>query len=167
MKRKNLRSKEWFENPKDPGLTALYLERYLNYGLKKNILEGINCVFKKYDKIIILEDDLEISKQFLEIINKLLFKYEKSENIYSIAGYSFPKDLVQKANINKKFFLAKRPSSWGWATWRNRWKKYNENLKDIKGKILNSKKTIYLPIEMKNYLRNKNLLNNLMASRLH
>ena len=39
MKRKNLRSKEWFDNPKDPGLTALYLERYLNYGLKKEDLQ--------------------------------------------------------------------------------------------------------------------------------
>ena len=34
MKKIKLRSKEWFDNPKDPGLTALYLERYLNYGLK-------------------------------------------------------------------------------------------------------------------------------------
>ena len=29
---KDLRSRFWFNNPKDPELTALYLERYLNYG---------------------------------------------------------------------------------------------------------------------------------------
>ena len=40
MKKKNLRSKEWFDNPEDPGLTALYLERYLNYGLKKKDLQS-------------------------------------------------------------------------------------------------------------------------------
>jgi len=40
MKKKDLRSKEWFNNPKDPGLTALYLERYLNYGLKKEDLQS-------------------------------------------------------------------------------------------------------------------------------
>jgi dihydroxy-acid dehydratase len=28
-----LRSKLWFDNPDNPGMTALYLERYLNYGL--------------------------------------------------------------------------------------------------------------------------------------
>ncbi|MDP4023051.1 IlvD/Edd family dehydratase [Methylobacterium sp. NEAU 140] len=28
-----LRSKAWFDNPHNPGMTALYLERYLNYGL--------------------------------------------------------------------------------------------------------------------------------------
>ena len=40
MKKKDLRSKEWFDNPNDPGLTALYLERYLNYGLKKKDLQS-------------------------------------------------------------------------------------------------------------------------------
>src|SRR4051812_34610196 len=30
---KNLRSQLWFDNPENPGMTALYLERYLNYGL--------------------------------------------------------------------------------------------------------------------------------------
>jgi dihydroxy-acid dehydratase len=30
---KKLRSQEWFDNPDNPGMTALYLERYLNYGL--------------------------------------------------------------------------------------------------------------------------------------
>ena len=38
MKKFKLRSKEWFDNPDDPGLTALYLERYLNYGLKREDL---------------------------------------------------------------------------------------------------------------------------------
>ena len=40
MKKIKLRSKEWFDNPKDPGLTALYLERYLNYGLKRKDLQS-------------------------------------------------------------------------------------------------------------------------------
>jgi dihydroxy-acid dehydratase len=30
---RSLRSQLWFDNPENPGMTALYLERYLNYGL--------------------------------------------------------------------------------------------------------------------------------------
>ncbi len=30
---KDLRSQLWFDNPDNPGMTAIYLERYLNYGL--------------------------------------------------------------------------------------------------------------------------------------
>ena len=40
MKKIKLRSKEWFDNPEDPGLTAIYLERYLNYGLKREDLQS-------------------------------------------------------------------------------------------------------------------------------
>src|SRR5256885_15921484 len=32
-KGKNLRSQLWFDNPENPGMTALYLERYMNFGL--------------------------------------------------------------------------------------------------------------------------------------
>ncbi len=34
-KRPRLRSQLWFDNPDNPGMTALYLERYLNYGLSR------------------------------------------------------------------------------------------------------------------------------------
>jgi dihydroxy-acid dehydratase len=37
-KRRRLRSQLWFDNPDNPGMTALYLERYLNFGLTKQEL---------------------------------------------------------------------------------------------------------------------------------
>ncbi|MBZ9855241.1 dihydroxy-acid dehydratase family protein [Mesorhizobium sp. CA13] len=37
---KRLRSREWFDNPDNPGMTALYLERYLNYGLTREELQS-------------------------------------------------------------------------------------------------------------------------------
>jgi len=40
MTKKNLRSRQWFDNPKDPEQTALYLERYLNYGLTRKELQS-------------------------------------------------------------------------------------------------------------------------------
>ncbi len=40
MKPENLRSKQWFDNPDNPGMTALYLERYLNYGLTSHELRS-------------------------------------------------------------------------------------------------------------------------------
>lgn len=35
-----LRSQEWFDNPDDPDMTALYLERYLNYGVTREELQS-------------------------------------------------------------------------------------------------------------------------------
>jgi len=37
---KHLRSRQWFDNPDDIGMTALYLERYLNYGLTREELQS-------------------------------------------------------------------------------------------------------------------------------
>ncbi|RFC67151.1 MULTISPECIES: IlvD/Edd family dehydratase [Mesorhizobium] len=38
--KKRLRSQEWFNNPDNPGMTALYLERYLNFGLTREELQS-------------------------------------------------------------------------------------------------------------------------------
>ena len=40
MKNKMLRSRRWFDNPDDREMTALYLERYLNYGLTREELQS-------------------------------------------------------------------------------------------------------------------------------
>jgi len=38
--KRKLRSKAWFDNPANPGMTAIYLERYLNYGLTRQELQS-------------------------------------------------------------------------------------------------------------------------------
>ena len=35
-----LRSQRWFDDPEDPGMTALYIERMLNYGLTRGELQS-------------------------------------------------------------------------------------------------------------------------------
>ena len=35
-----LRSRRWFDDPSDPGMTALYLERYMNYGITREELQS-------------------------------------------------------------------------------------------------------------------------------
>lgn len=38
--RGKLRSRAWFDNPENPDMTALYLERYLNYGLSQDEMQS-------------------------------------------------------------------------------------------------------------------------------
>ena len=37
---RRLRSQAWFDNPDNPGMTALYIERYLNYGITRAELQS-------------------------------------------------------------------------------------------------------------------------------
>jgi dihydroxy-acid dehydratase len=40
LKKKKFRSQEWFDDPADPAMTALYIERYLNFGLTRAELQA-------------------------------------------------------------------------------------------------------------------------------
>jgi len=40
---RRLRSRRWFDEPSDPAMTALYLERYMNYGITLEELRGGSC----------------------------------------------------------------------------------------------------------------------------
>ena len=42
--KKSFRSQKWFNNPKNPDMTALYMERYLNYGLTRKELQSGNPI---------------------------------------------------------------------------------------------------------------------------
>jgi dihydroxy-acid dehydratase len=37
---RHLRSQEWFDNPTNPGMTAIYIERYMNWGLTRKELQS-------------------------------------------------------------------------------------------------------------------------------
>ena len=94
--------------------------RKSNYGLYKNIVEGVNEVFKKNNKIIVVEDDCKTSKYFLNFMNDCLNLYENDDNVCSVNGWFFPK----KNNLQDTFFLMNH-TSWGWGTWKRAWDKFN------------------------------------------
>ena len=96
--------------------------RKKNFGLSKNIISGINEVIKKYNKIIILEDDLLVAKDFLYYMNKSLEEYKNNKSVISISAFNHS-SYRTFINSNYKYdnFFNMRASSWGWATWKNRW----------------------------------------------
>ena len=102
---------------------TIIIERKRNYGLKKNILSGINYVLKENERVIVLEDDLYLSKYFLNYMNTYLDYFKNSKELASIHGYCYP---IDKKNLNN-FFLLKGADCWGWATWRRAWKFYNDD----------------------------------------
>lgn len=79
-------------------------------------------VWKKYDRWIYTDDDIEFSPNFLEFINKCLDFYEDDEDVVAVSGYSYPIQwkvsegaTCLKQNINC--------SMWGTGFWK---KKYDE-----------------------------------------
>lgn len=91
-----------------------------NKGLAKSIIKGVTEVLDRYGKVIVLEDDLIVSEDFLEYMNSSLETYENREDIWSISGYG--PDINIPENYKENIYLTLRGCSWGWATWDNRWK---------------------------------------------
>jgi len=46
------------------------VKREFNYGLGKNIIDGVTEIVATYGKVIVLEDDLVVSPYFLEYMNE-------------------------------------------------------------------------------------------------
>lgn len=90
-----------------------------NMGLAKSIINGVTLLLNDYDYVIVLEDDLICSDNFLEYMNQALHFYEKNPKVFSIAGYTPPIDVPKDYGYDTYFTL--RASSWGWATWKDRW----------------------------------------------
>ena len=101
-------------------------EAIQNKGLAKSIISGVTEILGQYDKVIVLEDDLVTSKNFLVYMNDGLNYYWSNPKIFSVAGFSTPIKGLKKNSV----FFTKRSDSCGWGTWKNRWENIDWEVKD-------------------------------------
>ncbi|KUP22642.1 glycosyltransferase [Paenibacillus sp. DMB5] len=100
----------------------------INKGLANSIISGVSELIERYGKVIVLEDDLVTSPDFLNYMNDALNFYEKDKKIWSISGYTFKMSIP--ADYKSSVYLSYRGSSWGWGTWSDRWNKIDWNVND-------------------------------------
>lgn len=99
-----------------------------NKGLANSIIEGVTEVIDKYEKVIVLEDDLITSPNFLDFMNQALEFYNKSPQIISISGYTM--NLPSLNNYDNDYYVGFRACSWGWGTWKNKWQNIDWDVSD-------------------------------------
>lgn len=106
-------------------------ERAENLGLAKNIISCVTEVINKYGRVILVEDDLVSSPYFLKYMNDGLDKYKDNPVVGSISGFTFSKNAMQlPKSYDHDIFFFVRPSSWGWATWKDKWNQVDWDIKD-------------------------------------
>lgn len=69
------------------------IEREDNFGLARNIIDGVTNIVNLYGKIIVLEDDIVTSKWFLKYMNDALVIYENSSEVMAISSFCWAKNL--------------------------------------------------------------------------
>ena len=100
-----------------------------NKGLGNSVIKGVTEVINRYGKAIVLEDDLILAPNFLFFMNQGLDKYKEETSVFSICGYS------NKVKVPKDYsydtYFCTRSSSWGWATWADRWNSVDWELENF------------------------------------
>ena len=98
----------------------------INKNLGPSIIAGVTDVISRYGRAIVVEDDLVLTANFLSFMNAGLERYENEKEVFSVCGYTnkvrIPKDYTEDA------YFCVRSSSWGWATWRDRWEQVDWKL---------------------------------------
>ena len=97
-----------------------------NRGLGASIIRGVTEVIHKHGQAIVLEDDLVLSPNFLCFMNQGLERYAKETRVFSICGYS--NQVKVPSGYTADTYFCTRSSSWGWATWADRWDSVNWEL---------------------------------------
>lgn len=90
-----------------------------NKGLAQSIITGVTRVLEEHDTVIVMEDDLISSPNFLDFMNQSLSYYSQDDQIQSISGFSLK--IKENKTEQQDVYLHPRAHSWGWATWKGYW----------------------------------------------
>jgi len=92
------------------------VENPVNKGLGASIIDGTSRVVSGHGRVIVLEDDIIVSRYFLEYLNAALDLYENDQRVISVSAYMFP---VSRP-LPECFFL-RWADNLGWGTWKRGW----------------------------------------------
>jgi len=97
-----------------------------NFGCKYGPVRAMNWFFENEEMGIILEDDILVSKSFFYYCQELLNRYKNNQKIGTVSGNNFS----EVSDADYSYMFSKYSQTWGWATWRRVWKKYDIKIKD-------------------------------------
>lgn len=95
---------------------SVFVESDVNVGLANSIIAGVTRLTKEHGRVIVLEDDLVLSRYALRYMNDALRRYADVERVMHISAYMFP----VRARLSEAFFY-REATCWGWATWQRAW----------------------------------------------
>jgi GR25 family glycosyltransferase involved in LPS biosynthesis len=100
-----------------------------NLGCKIGEQRAMNWFFDNNEAGIILEDDVIIENEFLNFCDENLVKYRNDDKIWSICGFiPFEIRSLNLDNSKKEFYTCDTPQTWGWASWKRVWQKYQSEI---------------------------------------
>lgn len=94
-----------------------------NLGCANAVPSGINWFFRREKQGIILEDDIEVSREFFKYADWCLERFASDERILHVSGFQLLKE--QELRGVSEILINSHASVWGWATWRRAWRLFD------------------------------------------
>src|SRR4051794_11765649 len=100
-----------------------------NLGLRRNVAEGLDWVFRNAERAIILEDDCLPDPTFFPYCEELLERYAQDPHVATISGANLDPVHV-RPNEDDSYHFSRFCHIWGWATWRRAWQLCDHEMRD-------------------------------------
>ncbi|WP_036697524.1 hypothetical protein [Paenibacillus sp. FSL R7-269] len=100
----------------------------VNLGCGIRPYSGISWVFEHVDNAIFLEDDCVPANSFFGFCDEMLSKYKDDYRVGMISGLNYFKEFDFGGS---SYGFVKSGAIWGWATWKDRWNRYDYGLKQL------------------------------------
>ena len=97
-----------------------------NLGAPENSKFLREKAFEKYDRVFMMEDDIEVSPNFIEYMNQCLEYGEKDEKCHCVCGWS--RNLGLKEETDYTIYKGVNFCAWGVGVWREKYKKMEKTI---------------------------------------
>lgn len=98
------------------------LIRTENLGCQEAVSSAIDWFFTQVEEGIILEDDTLPTESFFHFAEALLLRYRDDARVMHISGNNHQHGRIRG---DGSYYASRFAHSWGWATWRRAWQRYN------------------------------------------
>ncbi len=118
--------------------------REKNFGTPKNVINGLDRVFKSSDTCMVLEDDCIVRPEAYAYVDKALKIFENDRRVFSIntmAPLGLILNKIASLFVHNDIVACRRVFAfWGWATWASRWGEFRSDLEPFKNPYGNAQK---------------------------
>ncbi|MDR2820251.1 MAG: glycosyltransferase [Desulfovibrio sp.] len=105
--------------------------REQNMGCANAVISGLEYMFTRHERLVVVEDDILCSPHTLRFLNTGLEKYAGEPVVFNIAAWSPPPRLMPvPEDYPYDVYFVPRFNCWGWASWRDRWAKVDWSVFD-------------------------------------
>jgi hypothetical protein len=105
-------------------IAPVLIERERNVGLSESIRTGLDWLFERHDRAIVVEDDICVAREFTDYARQALEHYRDAPAVAGLTGLRLPFGRRAFDGYPYDVFQSPRFSSWGWATWGDRWRAF-------------------------------------------